>query len=111
MAYREMNAVLYVALTVTLYALIVFFAILAPSDIGSILDFVSAYAITNAAFIIPATFYKKALYKFKLADPESPEVKKNLLIANIFIGLGVFNACVSITSALLTITGVTEGGH
>ena len=110
MAYHEMNQVLYYSLSIGLYVLLVFIAMLIPS-IGSILDFVSAYAISCAAFFIPAVFYKKALQKFKLADAESKEVKRNLLIANVFIGLGIFNACMSVTSALLTMTGVAEGGH
>jgi len=111
MAYKEMNSILYVSLTVGLYALIVFVAMLAPQDISSILDLVSAYAVSCAAFFIPSFYYRKSLERFKLADPESPEVKRNILIAKIFMGLGVFNALASCFSVVLTLAGLTDSGH
>lgn len=107
MAYREMKTSIYVTATVLFYAIIVALA-MTFKDISSIFDFVSAYAISSIAFFIPSLFYKKALSKFKLANPEDPEVKKRMLIANVFIGLGALNAVLGISSAIITITGVGE---
>jgi len=105
MAYREMNTVLYVLISLIFYALIVALAMVFKS-ISSIFDFVSAYAISSVAFFIPSIFYKKALHKFKLADPDDPTVKSRLLIANVFIGLGILNAILGVSSGVITITGI-----
>ena len=106
LAYKDMNTVLYLGITITLYCLIVLFSQLLPSDIGSVLDLVSAYAISCAAFFIPSLFYMKALRKFKLKSEDDPTVKTNMLLAKCFIGFGVFNAIMSVTSAFFAIFGV-----
>ena len=61
LAYKDMNTALYLAITITLYGLIILCSQVLPSDIGSVLDLVSAYAISCAAFFIPSIFYTKAL--------------------------------------------------
>ena len=78
-------------------------------NIGTIIDFVSAYCISCMAFLIPAVFYRKAVVKFK-HDQDAPGVKNQMMIALFMIPLGVLNFGLSCTSGILGITGVTDGG-
>ena len=105
MAYKEMNTALYVTITLLLYAFIVSVAMFLPSDIGSVLDLVSAYSISCIAFFIPAAFYKRSLQKFKMADPQEPKQKSLWRLANLFFCFGAFNGTVSLMSAILAIIG------
>ena len=62
-AYNEMNYATYLIASLSFYGLIVFLAMVLK-DISTIFDFVSAYAVSCIAFIIPAVFYSKAVPKF-----------------------------------------------
>lgn len=108
-AYTEMSPWTYYIASILLYAVIVLLAMLLE-DISSIFDFVSAYAISCIAFLIPSTFYRKGVQKFNI-DAEDPQVKKNMRLAIFFIPLGCLNAILGITSAILTILGLNESGH
>lgn len=99
MAYKDMNTIIYLAVTISLYTVIVILACFL-NEIGAVIDLVGAYSISCAAFFIPSVFYTKALDKFKLKDREDPEVKSYLLMAKFFIGFGCFNAVVSLTAAM-----------
>lgn len=59
-AYLEMNYALYLTISLSMYVLIVLLAMVLE-DISTIFDFVSAYAVSCIAFIIPAVFYKNAV--------------------------------------------------
>ena len=106
MAYKDMNTVQYLILTISLYAAIVVLAMLAPSDIGGILDIVSAYSISCFAFFVPAVFYIKALDKFKLVDKNSKQAKCNMLISYFLIAFGSFNAAISLLAAAMAFLGL-----
>jgi len=106
LAYKDMNYGIYISCTLAMYGLIVLIAMLVP-DIGTIIDFVCAYSVSCMAFFIPSVFYTRAIKKFGV-DVKGPGVKTNLTIACIFIPLGILNFTLSITSALLSITGVTS---
>ena len=109
MAYGEMSTVTYVIASISIYALIVFLAMVLE-DISSVFDFVSAYAISSIAFFIPSIFYRNAVQKFNV-DQNDPEVKKKLRISTMFFFLGILNALLGISSAIITITGLADSGH
>ena len=108
LAYHEMNYGVYLAITLIFYGCIVALA-MALGDIGTIIDFVSAYCISCMAFLIPAVFYRKAVVKFKV-DQDAPGVKNQMMIALFMIPLGVLNFGLSCTSGIFGILGVTDGG-
>ena len=108
MAYKEMPNVLYFPLTIVLYAIIAA-AATQLGDITSVIDMISAYAISSMAFFVPAVFYQKGVKKFKIQVDK--EVKTRLCIAKLFIPIGCLNAILGLTSAILYMTGVTAGGH
>ena len=107
LAVREMSTATYLVSSISLYALIVFLAMVLK-DISSIFDLVSAYGISSMAFIIPGMFYSKAVKKFGLADPNDPQVKTRLTISTAFYFLGALNAFLGVFSAIITITGLGE---
>ena len=102
-AYKDMGDMLYYSITLILYITTVTLALFLPKNIGPVIDGLGAYAVSSMAFFIPGFFYKRALLKFKMKDAEEPEVKKNWTIANIFIGLGVFNAIMSVGSVVIEV--------
>ncbi len=106
MAYGQMSTVTYVLASLSFYALIVLLAMILE-DISSVFDFVSAYAISSIAFFIPSVFFRKAAEKFG-ANMEDPEIIKKLRICKLFFGLGILNAILGISSAIITITGLGE---
>jgi hypothetical protein len=106
MAYGEMGTVTYVIASISFYALIVLVAMLVK-DISSVFDFVSAYAISSIAFFIPSVFFRSAAEKFG-ADMEDPQIIKKLRFCKLFFFLGILNALLGISSAIITITGVGE---
>ena len=65
MAYKEMSGALYYLLTVVLYVIIAF-AATQLGDITSVIDMISAYAISSMAFFVPAFFYRKGVKKFNI---------------------------------------------
>ena len=109
LAYGEMSMVTYLIASISFYALIVFLAMILE-DISSVFDFVSAYAISSIAFFIPSIFFRKAVEKFG-ADMDDPQIIKKLKICKLFFFLGILNAILGISSAIITITGLGEGGH
>ena len=109
LAYREMNIVIYLIATIGFYGVIVLLAMLLE-DISSVFDFVSAYAISGIAFFIPAIFMRKGVKKFGI-DQNDPDIKSKMTVALIFIPLGCLNAILGISSAIITITGLADGGH
>ena len=109
LATNEMSQMLYLIVTLTFYILVVTVALFV-GDIGTVIDFVSAYCISCMAFLIPGVFYRKAVVKFK-HDSSDPTVKKRMLLAGFFIPLGMLNFGLSATSGILGITGVTNGGE
>ncbi len=109
MAYKDMNYAIYLIASISLYAVIVILAMIL-TDISSVFDFVSAYAISGIAFFIPSVFFTKAIKKFNV-DQNDPEIKFAKKIAVLFIPLGCLNAVLGISSAIITITGLADGGH
>ena len=109
LATNEMSQLVYLIVTLSFYILVVTVALFV-GDIGTVIDFVSAYCISCMAFLIPAVFYRKAVVKFK-HDSSDPSVKRRMLLAAFFIPLGVLNFGLSATSGILGITGVTGGGE
>ena len=71
MAYKEMSNGLYYSSTIILYLLIAF-AASQLNDITSVIDMISAYAISCMAFFVPAMFYRNAIKKFNVEV--TPEV-------------------------------------
>ena len=63
MAYKEMNYVIYIVVTMVIYWSEVFLAMLI-SDIGLIFEFISAFTISCTGFIFPGLFYLRAEEKF-----------------------------------------------
>ena len=57
---QEMSYVTYLIASISLYALIVLLAMVL-TDISSVFDFVSAYAVSSIAFFVPGLFYRKAV--------------------------------------------------
>ena len=109
LAYKDMNYAIYLGASVSFYAVIVLLAMLLE-DISSVFDFVSAYAISGIAFFIPSVFFTKAIKKFNV-DQSDPGVQFAKKIAILFIPLGILNAALGISSAIITITGLADGGH
>ena len=108
-AYNEMNYALYLICSMGFYTLIVFLAMVLE-DISTIFDFVSAYAVSCIAFIIPAEFYRRGVRKFNI-DSEDSSVSTRLTICYIFYGLGALNGVLGISSAILLLAGATESGE
>lgn len=104
MAYRQMNNALYYSSTIVLYFVIAF-AASQLNDITSVIDMISAYAISCMAFFVPAMYYRKAVAKFGVEV--TSVVKSRMNIALVFIPIGILNAVLGLSAALLYITGVT----
>lgn len=85
-AYLEMNYCLYVLCTLGYYAMIVLLS-LVLTDIGTVFDFISAYAGSLQTFFIPALLYRNAVKKFG-ADTSDPEVSSRLGLCYVFYFLG-----------------------
>ena len=103
LAYKDMNNLPYYFFSLALYAIIIGLSLILPSNIGFVIDGLGAYSVSNMAFFVPAIFYKKALAKFGLKSSDAPEVKTDLLIGKIFLGLGVFNSIMSIGAAIIEV--------
>ena len=65
LAYKTMNPILYAALTLTLYVIIIVGAIFLTS-ITTVFDFVSAFALTAIRFLFPACFYLVAKKRYNV---------------------------------------------
>jgi hypothetical protein len=63
MAYKSMNKVTYLVITVCLYGVEILLSTFIP-DIGIVFNFVSAFAVSSLAFIFPGMFYLKCEKKF-----------------------------------------------
>ena len=100
MAYKDMNAALYVLATLGFYAVIVVGAI-AIEDIAIVFDFAGAVAVSAIAFFFPAHLYPAAIKKFKV--PQSTEVKRNICLSYFFWLFGAINFSLGIFVAILNI--------
>ena len=60
MAYKEMSYAVYLTVSICFYAFILLLAMLL-ADITTIIDIISAYAISCMAFFVPGMFYRKAI--------------------------------------------------
>ena len=98
-----MNNLPYYFFSLATYAAIIGLSIILPKNIGYVIDGLGAYSVSCMAFFVPAIFYKKALAKFGLKSSDDPEVRTNLLIGKIFMGLGVFNSIMSIGAAIIEV--------
>ena len=106
LAYKDMSDIWYYSITLILYVALVGISIALPSNIGPVIDSISAYAVSCMAFFVPGVYYLLALDKFKLKTPDDDsQVRKNIFISKIYVGLGIFNAIVSIGSVVIEITG------
>jgi len=105
-----MNYATYLLTTLIFYGCIVALA-MALGDISVVIDIVSAYCISCLAFFIPSTFYKKAVELYGEEIKDDKDTKSKFCTANIFLPLGCLNAILGISSAVLGVLGLTEGGH
>ena len=105
MATKEMSTTLYVGITIIFYGVIVFLAMVLK-DISSVFDFVSAYSVSSLAFFIPAFFFRSAVKKFEIEHTRT--IHNRLRTANILIPIGILNAVLGITSAIITVAGLEE---
>ena len=103
MATKEMSTTLYVVITILFYGVIVFLAMVLK-DISSVFDFVSAYSVSSLAFFIPAFFFRSAVKKFKVEETRT--IQNRWRTSTILIPLGILNAVLGLTSAVITVAGL-----
>jgi len=96
-----MNPVLYIVISLSLYAVIVLLSIVLK-DISVVFDFVSALGISGITFFIPGVFYRKAVEKLDIK--RTPSVVTRLRICIMFYVLGIINFILGISSGIITLT-------
>ena len=104
LAYKDMSNGKYFVSTICLYGLIVVLGT-QLGDITTVIDFLAAYSVSSQAFFVPSVFYYKAVKKFNIEKTQ--EVKNRLVVAMLFIPIGIIIASLSILSAFLYIFGLT----
>ena len=99
MAYKDMNYVLYLVITLVLFSLEMLLAVLID-DISTVFEFASAFAVTFLAFWFPSMYYLMSEKKYGTAENAS---SLNHCTAIIFIFIGVFNFLVGMSAAVINI--------
>ena len=104
LAYKDMNQLYYVIGTLTFYLIVLGLAILLD-NISIVLDISAAFAISALAFVFPSIFYFKGKQRF------GGSIVFYERMACLYLCLGVFNCCLSLTSCIWGIITGDVGGE
>ena len=85
-SYKNMNPLLYIAISLALYGVEIWLAIVVQ-DIGNVFGFIGTIAGTSLSFFIPSVIYCKAFNKY--AKNESRTLY-NISILNFLVGIAFF---------------------
>ena len=82
-----MNRGLYIGVTLILYALEIYLAIIV-NDIGNVFGFIGTIAGTSLSFFIPSVVYYKAFNRY--SEDNDPKTLYYIGIANFILGVASF---------------------